>query len=163
MPLSLIYARSQNHCIGKAGRIPWHLPDEFAHFKKTTMGKPIIMGRKTYEDHCSALPGRLNIVVTRQPGYQAVEGIVVVNSLQDALQLANKNSDEIFIIGGSSFFSECFASANCVYETVVEADIDGDAFLPEFDFSDWSTELIAEHGQDSRHVYAYKVYVHRRG
>ena len=66
--LSLIYARSENRCIGKDGRIPWRLPDEFKHFKTTTMGKPIIMGRKTYEDHDSALPGRLNIVVTRNAG-----------------------------------------------------------------------------------------------
>ncbi|NBC10803.1 MAG: hypothetical protein GVY24_03590, partial [Planctomycetes bacterium] len=85
MPLSLIYARSENHCIGKAGRIPWRLPDDFKHFKRTTMGKPIIMGRRTYEDHESALPGRLNVVITRQPDYRAAEGVVVVDSLDAAL------------------------------------------------------------------------------
>ena len=100
MTVSLIYARSENHCIGDAGRIPWRLPDDFAHFKRTTMGKPILMGRKTYEDHESALPGRLNVVITRQADYQPAEGVVVAGSLEDAIELAERESDEVFVIGG---------------------------------------------------------------
>jgi len=162
MKLSLIYARSTNYCIGKAGRIPWHLPDEFAHFKRTTLGAPIIMGRKTYEDHQSALPGRLNIVVSRQTDYSVVDGIVLAPSLEAALTLAAESSEHAFVIGGVQFFVAALPLADSVYETIVEADIDGDAILPAFDFSDWQSELIEQHAADSRHAHAYRVYCHRR-
>ena len=160
--IAMIYARSSNHCIGKDGGIPWHLPDDFAHFKKTTMGKPIIMGRKTYEDHQSALPGRLNIVVTRQQNYQVVEGIEVVSSLDAAIKRASEASNEIFIIGGVEFFTLGYAIADTVYETIIEADIDGDAFLPAFDYSDWESELLDEHPIDDKHKFAFKFYKHCR-
>ena len=162
MTVSLIYARSLNHCIGKAGRIPWHLPDEFAHFKKTTLGKPIIMGRKTYEDHESALPGRRNIVISRQSDFQPVSGIDVATSLESAIAMAEETSDEIFVIGGVHFFVAAMPLATCVYETVIQARINGEALLPEFDFSDWHSEIIDEHEIDERHAYAYTVYRHRR-
>ncbi len=162
MTLSLIYARSKNHCIGHEGEIPWRLPNDFAHFKKTTMGKPIIMGRKTYEDHASALPGRLNIVVSRQKNYKVVEGIELVSSLEAALDLAYKESDEIFIIGGVSFFERTFPIADTVYETIVDTEIIGDAILPDFDFSDWHTELLLEHPEDDRHHHSFKVLKHNR-
>jgi len=160
--ISLIYARSKNHCIGIDGRIPWKLPDDFAHFKKTTMGKPIIMGRKTYEDHSSALPGRLNIVVTRQAGYCAAEGVVVVGSLDAAIERAYLDSPDIFVIGGVRFFEAAWPKALSVYETVVDASIEGDAVLPVFDYSEWKTELLQDHPADDRHPYAFKVYRHTR-
>ena len=156
--VSMIYARSRNHCIGKDGGIPWHLPDDFAHFKKTTMGKPIIMGRKTYEDHVSALPGRLNIVVTRQENYQVVDGIEVVGNLEAAIQRASDESDEIFIIGGVEFFKQAYEIADTVYETIVNADIDGDAFLPEFNYSGWQSELLENHPVDEKHKFGFEVY-----
>ncbi|MGJ8686596.1 MAG: dihydrofolate reductase, partial [Spongiibacteraceae bacterium] len=155
MSLSLIYARSENHCIGSNGAIPWRLPEDFAHFKRTTMGKPILMGRKTYEDHQSALPGRLNIVISRQPDYQPVAGVVRCADLDSAKALAYQDSEDIFVIGGVSFFVETLASADYVYETVVHANIDGDAFLPAFDFSNWKTELLQEHPADERHAHAF--------
>jgi dihydrofolate reductase len=162
MRLSLIYARSLNRCIGKDGQIPWHLPDEFGHFKKTTLGKPIIMGRKTYEDHKSALPGRRNIVISRQPNYVVVDGIELADSLESAIAMAYETSDEIFVIGGVHFFVESMPLADCIYETVVQADIDGEAKLPEFDLDGWETTLLGEHGVDERHAYAYKMYRHQR-
>ncbi len=160
--LSLIYARTRNHCIGAGGRIPWRLPDDFAHFKKTTMGKPIIMGRKTYEDHSSALPGRLNIVVTRQKNYNAAQGVVVTRTLGDAIELAYRESTEIFVIGGVQFFVDAFPMASTVYETVIDTVIEGDAYLPDFDFSAWNTELLLEHAADERHRFAFTVYRHCR-
>lgn len=160
--IALIYARSMNHCIGNKGQIPWRLPDDFAHFKKTTMGKPIIMGRKTYEDHDSALPGRLNIVVSRQTNYPAAAGVKVVPSLDDAIALAKAESEEIFIIGGVYFFEAALSKADVVYETIVEANVIGDAILPVFDFSKWQTELLQDHPADERHVFAFKVYKHSR-
>lgn len=160
--ISLIYARSLNHCIGNKGAIPWHLPDEFAHFKNTTLGKPVIMGRKSYEDHKSLLPGRLNIVISRQQDYRAVEGVEVVQSLTQAISLASGHSEEIFIIGGVAMFIAAFPNATVVHETIVQTEIAGDTFLPEFDFGDWITELLQEHPADSRHAYPFKVYRHSR-
>lgn len=156
--ISMVYARSRNHCIGKDGRIPWHLPEDFAHFKKTTMGKPIIMGRKTYEDHESALPGRLNIVVTRQEKCKVVEGIEVFSSLDAAIKRASEVSDEIFIIGGVEFFKQAYEIADTVYETIIDADIDGDAFLPAFDYSGWDSELLQIKEVDDKHKFRFEVY-----
>ncbi len=156
--LALIYARSENHCIGKDGRIPWRLPDEFAHFKRTTMGRPIIMGRKTYEDHQSALPGRLNIVVTRDRGYQPAEGVEVAHTLESAIARAeqqHRDGGPVFVIGGVGLFQRAFEQAGTVYETVVHASIDGDTYLPPFDFSGWTSNVIESHPADDRHAFAW--------
>lgn len=156
--LALIYARSDNRCIGKDGRIPWRLPDEFAHFKRTTMGRPIIMGRKTYEDHESALPGRLNIVVTSKQDYKVAAGVELAPSLEDAIARAEDEHDdggEVFVIGGAGLFGDAFDRAGRVYETVVHTAIDGDTFLPVFDFSGWSRVVLHEHPADERHAYAW--------
>lgn len=162
MKIAQIYARSENRCIGKDGRIPWRLPSDFAHFKRTTIGKPIIMGRRTYEDHESALPGRLNLVITRDASYQAAEGVEVVNSLDDALARAGKESELAFIIGGVGLFTQTFDQADVVYETVVHTEIDGDAVLPAFDFTGWNTEVLEEQAIDDRHAFAFTVYRHQR-
>ena len=162
MTLSLIYARSKNHCIGAAGAIPWHLPDDFAHFKHTTMGKPIIMGRKTYQDHQSALPGRLNIVVSSQANYPLADGIVLAHSLAEAIAIAHENNPSIFVIGGVSFFVEALPQADAVYETVVDAEVEGDAILPEFDFTGWQTEVLHQHAADERHKFGFTIYKHSR-
>jgi dihydrofolate reductase len=160
--LSLIYARSKNHCIGADGKIPWHLPDDFAHFKHTTMGKPIIMGRKTYDDHKTALPGRLNIVVSSQKNYPLADGIVQAHSLDEALAIAGANNPSVFIIGGVSFFSAALSHADVVYETVVDVDVEGDAVLPVFDFTGWHSHLLHDHPIDERHKLAFKIYKRSR-
>ena len=160
--LSLIYARSENHVIGNAGAIPWRLPDDFAHFKATTMRRPIIMGRKTYEDHCSALPGRLNIVVTRQTNYQAADGIEVVGSLDAAIARGYEENDGIFIIGGVGLFQAAFDQADRVYETIVHAQVEGETVLPAFDFAGWQTTILLEHPADDRHAHAFTVLEHKR-
>ena len=160
--ISLIFARSLNRCIGNKGDIPWRLPDEFSHFENTTRGKPIIMGRKTYEDHKSLLPGRLNIVISTQPDYQTVDGVVLVHSLQEAILLAQAASEDIFIIGGVSFFVAALPFASVVYETIVEAEVAGDTVLPAMDFGAWDSELLQAHPVDARHKFAFKVYRHSR-
>ncbi|MEM7681550.1 MAG: dihydrofolate reductase [Planctomycetota bacterium] len=163
MLLSLIYARSRNRVIGADGGIPWRLPDDFAHFKRTTLGKPIVMGRKTYEDHNSALPGRLNLVVTRNIDYAVAKGVEVMPSLEAALARAAQDSDQAFVIGGVGLFEAALPKAQAVYETVVDADIAGDAVLPQFDFTDgWTTRVLQEHRADERHAHAFTVYRHDR-
>ncbi|MFT5484093.1 MAG: dihydrofolate reductase [Halieaceae bacterium] len=160
--LSLIYARSLDHCIGDQGRVPWHLPNEFAHFESTTMNKPIIMGRKTYEDHYSVLPGRFNIVVSTQRGYKAIDGVTVVPSLSDAIKLAKTQDTEVFVIGGVNFFAAALPYATHVYETVIEAKIGGDTVLPTFDFNHWNTKLLIDHPIDDQHEFAFRSYRHSR-
>ncbi len=157
LQLIQIYARSENRVIGADGRIPWRLPDDFKHFKQTTMGCPIIMGRKTYEDHASALPGRLNLVVTRNSDYEAAEGVEVVASLDAAIQRASNESDRVFIIGGVGLFEQTFDQVQTVYETVVHTEIHGEAVLPEFDFTGWQREVLQQHPADDRHAYAFTV------
>ncbi|MFN3167833.1 MAG: dihydrofolate reductase [Phycisphaeraceae bacterium] len=155
--LAHIYARSENRVIGAGGRIPWRLPDDFRHFKRTTMGRPIIMGRKTYEDHESALPGRLNLVVTSNPDYQAAGGVVVTRSLDEAIERAARESDLAFVIGGVGLFDQTFDRVQTVYETVVHAEVAGDAVLPAFDFSDWRCTMLEQHPADDRHPHAFTI------
>ncbi|MFK7788226.1 MAG: dihydrofolate reductase [Phycisphaeraceae bacterium] len=155
--LAQIYARSENRVIGADGRIPWRLPDDFKHFKQTTMGCPIIMGRKTYEDHASALPGRLNLVITRNADYQAAEGIEVVGSLDAAVNRAHVENDRAFIIGGVRLFEQTFDRVQTVFETVVHAEVEGDAVLPAFDFTGWKRDVMQEHPADDRHKFAFTV------
>lgn len=160
--ISLIYARSLNHCIGDNGAVPWSLPDDYAHFENTTFGKPVIMGRKTYEDHESVLPGCLNIVVSKQHAYPVAQGIELVQSLPDAISLASEKSDEIFVIGGAGLLSLAFLKASTVYETIVDTTISGDTVLPNFDFSAWNTQLLQNHSIDQHHEFAFRVYRHHR-
>ena len=160
--ISLIFARSLNRCIGDNGEVPWRLPDDYSHFENTTMGNPIIMGRKTYEDHESVLPGRLNIVISAQQNYQTVDGVILVHSLHEAIVLAQAASEDIFIIGGVNFLTAALPITSVVYETIVEAEIAGDTVLPALDFSDWDTELLQAHPIDERHKFAFKVYRHSR-
>ena len=162
MSLALIYARSENYCIGRDGALPWRLPDEFNHFTTTTMGAATIMGRKTYEDHSCVLPGRLNIVITRQENYPLVSGVQRASSLQSAIELARKQNDQVFVIGGSNCLRDALPLANTVYETVVLADFSGDTFVDAFDFGSWRTELLEHHPMDEQHLIAFSIYRHHR-
>lgn len=163
MSLALIYARSENHCIGRAGVLPWHLPDEFEHFNTTTQGAALIMGRKTYQDHSCVLPGRLNIVVTRQADLALAPGIVRATSLQDALQTAGQTHERVFVIGGTTLFRAALPLADTVYESVVHAELAGDTFIDAFNFDNWVTEVLAEHPADGNHAYSFSVLQHTRG
>ncbi len=162
MDVHLIYARSEDHCIGHEGQIPWRLPDDFAHFKKTTLGHPILMGRRTYEDHESALPGRLNLVITRTPNFPVADGVETVPSLEAAYARAGEAHARCFVIGGAGLFAAALPDASRVYETVVHGHIGGDTVLPEFDFSEWDTTVLEEHPIDDRHAMAFTVYQHDR-
>lgn len=162
MRLSLIYARAENRCIGKGGGLPWHLPDESRFFEKTTHGNAVIMGRKTYEDHRCVLPGRLNIVVTRTPEYAVERRILVVTSLGDALGAVAERGANAFVIGGVRLFVEAMPGAHRVYETVVHATVDGDTYLPDFDFEAWQTTLLGRHAADPLHDHAFSTFLHER-
>ncbi len=139
--LSIIVAMANNRAIGKDNQLLWYLPEDLKYFKRITMGKPMIMGRKTFESIGRPLPGRLNIVVTRQKDWQH-EGVRVVNSIDDAMRLADAQAmidgiDEVMMIGGAQLYEAALPVADKMYLTRVDADIDGDAFFPVIDPAKW--------------------------
>jgi dihydrofolate reductase len=160
--LALIYARSLNRCIGADGGLPWSLPDEYEHFNQTTRGYPVIMGRRSYEDHDGALPDRLNIVVSRNSQLAVPKGIITATSLSDAIKVAAANNDQYFVIGGAGLLEEALPQANYVFETIVETNIEGDTYLPEFDFARWSTRELIKQQVDTQHDYAFSALLHTR-
>jgi dihydrofolate reductase len=131
MPLHLIYARAANGVIGKDNTIPWHIPEDMAHFKQLTQGCPVIMGRKTWDSlppRFRPLPGRTNIVVTRQSDWQA-EGAQPAASLPAALALCD-GQQTIWVIGGAQIYAQALPLADCIEVTEIEQDFDGDAVAP---------------------------------
>ncbi|GAJ75662.1 dihydrofolate reductase [Vibrio sp. JCM 18905] len=124
MIISMIAAMADNRIIGKDNQMPWHLPADFAWFKRCTMGKPVVMGRKTYESIGRPLPGRLNIVISRDETLK-IEGVTTVTSIEQALEVAG-DVEEVMIIGGGAIYAACLPMANKLYVTHIEAAIDGD-------------------------------------
>lgn len=131
MRLGLVYARARNGVIGKDGTLPWHLPEDLAHFKRITMGAPVIMGRRTWEslpERFRPLPGRTNIVVTRQPGWSA-SGVRRAGSLEEAISLCGP-ALAAWVIGGDQLFAQALPLAEIVEATEIDADFDGDVHAP---------------------------------
>ena len=133
--ISIIVAKSSNNVIGNDGNLPWHIPEDLKNFKSLTMGKPMIMGRSTFESIGKALPGRKNIVMTRDKKYQAND-ISVAHTLEEALIMCDE-AREIMIIGGGEIYKLFFGMVNRIYLTNVEKHIDGDVFFPDIDLSKW--------------------------
>ncbi|AUV87325.1 Key enzyme in folate metabolism. Catalyzes an essential reaction for de novo glycine and purine synthesis [Vibrio sp. B1FIG11] len=134
MIISMIAAMADNRIIGKDNQMPWHLPADFAWFKRCTMGKPVVMGRKTYESIGRPLPGRLNIVISRDASL-SIEGVTTVTSIEQALEIAGE-VEEVMIIGGGAIYAACLPMANKLYVTHIEAEIEGDTQFP-----DWGNEF----------------------
>ncbi len=157
MTVSIIVAVSENHVIGFQNKMPWHLPAELKYFKELTMGVPIIMGRKTFEANGGVLPGRLNIVITRQQNYSP-EGVVVYGSLDEALK-ACADYQNIFIIGGSEVYKEALSRklVDIVYLTRVHATVEGDAFFQPLQLADWERVSQRPVAADAKNVYAYTL------
>jgi dihydrofolate reductase len=133
MKLNLIFARARNGVIGNNNALPWHLPEDMAHFKRSTLGCPVIMGRKTWDSlpaRFRPLPGRLNVVVTRQPDWQA-DGAVVANSLEAACAACPPDSTA-WVIGGAELYAQALSLASTAVVTEIDADYEGDAFAPRF-------------------------------
>lgn len=167
--LSMIVATANNNIIGKDNDMPWYLPADLAYFKKVTLGKPIIMGRKTYESIGRALPGRRNIVISRDENYSP-EGkgsgdVDVVTSVEQALALVDGSKgdeavEEIMVIGGGAIYKHCLPAANRLYVTHIKADIDGDTQFPLFDDGSWhrvNSELRAS-DEKNAHDLDFSVY-----
>lgn len=155
MQVSLIVATSANNVIGVQGELPWRLPDDLRRFKQLTTGKPIVMGRLTYESIGIALPDRQNIVISRDPGY-AAPGCDVVSSPDAAITRAG-NADELMVIGGGHIYRAFLPMATRIYMTRVHADIDGDAFFPELNDDDWRESCSESHTVDEHHAFAFDI------
>lgn len=156
--ISLIVAASTNNAIGIRGDLPWRLSDDLKRFKAVTMGKPIIMGRKTWDSIGRPLPGRQNIVITRQPGFSA-EGCDVVASVAEAVAMAG-DVDEVMVIGGSQIYELALPFADRIYLTRVHAEVMGDAFFPEVDESRWRLVSEERHAADERNDFdcSFRIY-----
>jgi len=161
--IAAIYAVSENHVIGRDNDLPWHLPGDLKFFKRTTLDKPIIMGRKTYESIGKALPRRRNIVLTRQQGWQA-EGVEVFHSLSDALA-ACAEEPETLIIGGAALFKEAFEGelVGRIYQTLVHAEVEGDIIFPLPTPEAWKIVAVDAHQADDKNEYAYTFRTLERG
>jgi dihydrofolate reductase len=160
MRISLIVAASANNVIGVDGGLPWHLPNDFAYFKATTLGKPIAMGRATWDSIGKALSGRLNIVITRQRGFSA-PGASVVTSPEEAVLEAG-DADELMVIGGGQIYTAFMPIANRIYLTRVATDIDGDTRFPALDPDVWELVSCKAHAADERHTYPFEFRMYDR-
>lgn len=158
--ISIIAAMTTNRVIGLNNQMPWHLPSELKYFKQITMGKPIIMGRKTFESIGKPLPGRVNIVITHQPNYHA-EGILVADSLEHAIVLAG-DVPEVMIIGGATIYQQALVLADKMYLTLIDLQCEGDAFFPAWDTKDW--QIVEEQTQlaDADNPYSFQKLILER-
>ena len=158
--ISLVVAASTNHVIGNQGDLPWRLGDDLKHFKRLTMGKPIVMGRLTWESIGRALPGRQNIVITRQRGYVA-EGADVVASPEEALE-AVQRADEIMVIGGAQIYALFLPRADRIYLTRVHAEIVGDAYFRIPDNGAWKISTTCQVAASDVNEYDFELQVLER-
>ena len=159
--IALIAAMTDDRVIGIENRLPWKLPADMKWFRRHTLGKPIVMGRKTFESFGGKpLPERLNIVITRDRDYRA-DGAVVVHDIDAALAVAG-DAEEVMIIGGASFYEQMLPRADRLYLTFVHADVEGDAWFPEFDRSQWREVYREDHEADEKNPYAYSFVILER-
>ena len=153
--LALIAAVAENGVIGAKGGLPWRLPDEMAHFKRTTLGKPVLMGRRTFVSLGRALPGRTNVVLSRDPGFAAPDA-QVARDLDAALALV-RAAPEVMVIGGAAVYAEALPRAERIYLTRVRARPEGDVFFPKLEPGEWRETTLTEHPADARHAHAYAI------
>ena len=158
--VSIVVATDEHGGIGLEGRLPWHLPNDLKRFKALTMGKPIVMGRRTFDSIGRALPGRVNIVVSRQSGL-GIDGCVVVPSLEAALEAAGE-ADETCVIGGAEIYRLALPLAETLHLTRVHATVGADTFFPVIDAAQWEEVSREDCPADERHAYPYSFVTLRR-
>ena len=157
MKLSLIVAMDKNRVIGKEGKLPWHLSDDLKNFKKITLHKPVIMGRKTHESIGKALPERKNIIVTRKPDY-SVEGCTVCHSLEEALNLCS-GDEEAIVIGGADIYAQVLDRVDRIYLTEVHTEIEGDVYFPDFKRESWDEIIRDDYPANEQNDYPFSSFI----
>jgi dihydrofolate reductase len=159
--ISLIWAMDENRAIGKDNKLPWHLPEDLKFFKRMTMGHPIVMGRKTHDSIGKPLPGRENIIITRDQHYKR-DGCTVLNTINELLDYANQSQEEIFVIGGAEIFKELIPRADRIYLTLIHHQFEGDTFFPVFPMDDWKLESREMGIKDDKNPYDYEFLIYSR-
>lgn len=154
MRISIVVAMDRNNLIGSRNGLPWRLPADLKHFKSVTMGKPIVMGRKTHDSIGRALPGRRNIVISRDPDYSPADGCVTVRTLEAALE-SGRGAEEVMVVGGASIYQQALPLASRIYLTRIDAEFQGDTWFPSFDAVDWQEVSRMDHGADADNPYPY--------
>jgi dihydrofolate reductase len=162
--IAMIVAMAENQVIGRNNQLPWHLPNDLKYFKATTLGKPVVMGRKTFESIGKPLPRRSNIVVTSNAAYSA-EGVMVAHGVEQAIDMAtnialNDGVSEIMVIGGAQLYAELLPKADRLYLTLVHAKVDGDAYFPVLDKAEWSCVSREDFGGgsgDQSYEYSFTI------
>ena len=160
--VALIWAMSRNRVIGRDNALPWHLPNDLTFFKRSTLGHPTIMGRKTFDSvGRRPLPGRRNLIVTRDTEFEA-DGVDICHSLAEALELAQHQAavdsvDTVFVAGGSAIYAEALPLADRLYLTLIDATIEGDAFFPDYDESQFQCDQEHAYPADERHSHPYRI------
>lgn len=159
--ISLIVAMDQNRLIGKDNQLPWHLPADLQYFKKVTMGKPIVMGRKTFDSIGRVLPGRENVIVTRNRSYTN-DNCTVLHSVDEVKQFAEASEQEVFIIGGAEIFKEILPVADRLYITEIQESFEGDTYFPAIDEKKWKLVSSTPGIVDEKNKYAHQYIVLER-
>lgn len=169
MKLAIIVAAAKNGVIGRNNQLPWHLPQDLKYFKAVTLGKPVIMGRKTYESIGKPLPGRTNIVVTRSRDWSAADGVIVTNSFEQALSAAQKVLDddefavgEVMVIGGAEIYRSALQFVDRIYLTRIVAEPEGDAFFEALSEQDWALESNTAGDELAPVPHEFLVYARRK-
>jgi dihydrofolate reductase len=152
--ITLVAAVAKNGALGFRGEMPWHLPDELSHFKKVTLGKPVLMGRKTREAIGMALPGRQNIVISRNPEFRAAD-CETATSLEQAIAMAH--GPELMIIGGGELYRQAISLANRMLLTIIDCEPDADTWFPEWSEREWALAGSVHHAIDETHDYAFAM------
>ncbi|MCG9721296.1 type 3 dihydrofolate reductase [Shewanella sp. Isolate7] len=153
MKIAMIAAMANNRVIGKDNQMPWHLPEDLRHFKQMTLGKPVVMGRKTFESIGRPLPGRHNLVVSRQADL-VIEGVTCVTSFEQAKELV-QDCEELVVIGGGQLYAELLPQADCLYLTEINLDVEGDTHFPEWDDGSWQILDSESHTNDKGLEYRF--------
>ncbi|QDA61399.1 dihydrofolate reductase [Hymenobacter jejuensis] len=159
--IALVVAVAENGVIGRDNQLIWHLPADLKHFKQLTLNHPIVMGRRTFEAIGRPLPGRTNIVVTRQPDWHA-EGCQVAFSVPEALEQAQALDEDVFVIGGGEIYRQALAAADTVFLTEVHNSFDGDVIFPELNHTEWREITRERHEPDAKHAYAFSFVTMQR-
>ena len=162
MRINAIVATDENHAIGKDNQIPWYLPADLKYFKKTTLNHHILMGRKSFLSIGRPLPRRVNMVLTRDPFFTA-NGVVVVHSVDEALDIAKKaGEEEFFVIGGGEIYRQCLSITDRVFRTLVHTEVEGDTFFPELPPEEWKLISEEKHQPDDRNKFHYSFQIYER-
>jgi dihydrofolate reductase len=159
--ISFIWAMDENRVIGKNNQLPWRLPEDLKFFKRVTMGHPVAMGRKTHESIGRTLPGRENIIITRNRDFSC-EGCTVIYSIESFIAYCREKNDEVFVIGGAEIFRELLPIVDRLYLTMIYEKFDGDTYFPEFPLKDFELVLQEPGIRDEKNPYDYEFFIYQR-